>query len=218
MWSLCVCFHLNACVACSGSTWIAAIRMGGPLLRANFLWLFVNFQNFMCFTGYLLFTTHWRWSLYLPLKTFTWSLSHLFCLFQCLFSWTVWWLILWINLTRSQGPHIWSNTNGKGEGVWKMCLTFKSVDVEWNRLLHVGGPPLLSRFPKGAGIIPLDSNCSTTSSRGLWAASCLTSLSLISLYQRTHVHSPVYLRYLFSEEPWLIQAFSGYILQPICLS
>lgn len=65
----------------------------------------------------------------------------------------------------------------------------------------MGGPHLISWFPKEEGIIALDSNCSTTSSLGLWAASCLKSLSLISLYQCTCVHSPVCLRYLFSEEP-----------------
>lgn len=191
---------------------------GWAIVESKFSLVICGFSEFHVF--------YWLFVVYNPLEMISLPPTENFYLkfvpfvflFQCLFSWTVWWLILWINLTRSQGPHIWSNTNGKGEGVWKMCLTFKSVDVEWNRLLHVGGPPLLSRFPKGAGIIPLDWNCSTTSSRGLWAASCLTSLSLISLYQRTHVHSPVYLRYLFSEEPWLIQAFSGYILQPICLS
>lgn len=54
--------------------------MGGSLLKANLLWLFVNFDSFMCFTGYLLFTTHWKWppTLYLPLKPFTRSFSHSF--------------------------------------------------------------------------------------------------------------------------------------------
>ena len=121
---------------------------GWSIVESQFSLVICGFWPFHVFNGYLLFTAHWKWSLYLPLKTFTWSLSHLFCLFQCLFSWTVWRLILWINLTRSQDPHIWSNTNGKGEGVWKMCLTFKSVDVEWNRLFHLGGPPLIVGSPR----------------------------------------------------------------------